>query len=78
MQGVGFRYTTCRIASRYTVLGYVQNLPDGRVQVVAEGLGVELDKFLSDLCQTMENLIRNIEVSVSLATGEFQEFEVRT
>lgn len=78
MQGVGFRYTACRIASRYTVLGYVQNLPDGRVQVVAEGLSGELDKFLSDLCQTMENLIRNIEVSASPATGEFQKFEVRT
>ena len=78
MQGVGFRLTTCRIAGRYTVLGYVQNLTDGRVQVVAEGLGTELDKFLSELCQRMEHLIREVEVSVSVATGEFQVFEIRS
>ena len=77
VQGVGFRFTTCRIASRYPVVGYVQNLSDGRVQVIVEGVAPELDEFLNDLCRTMENFIRNVEVSVLPATGEFEEFEIR-
>jgi acylphosphatase len=32
VQGVGFRYTACRIAGRYDVTGYVKNLHDGSVE----------------------------------------------
>ncbi|MHC4288506.1 MAG: acylphosphatase, partial [Planctomycetota bacterium] len=32
VQGVGFRYTTQRAASRYELTGYVRNLPDGTVE----------------------------------------------
>ncbi|MCI0341221.1 MAG: acylphosphatase [Planctomycetales bacterium] len=37
VQGVGFRYATEREAARWGVAGHVRNLPDGRVEVVAEG-----------------------------------------
>ncbi len=33
VQGVGFRFFTQRSAARHQVLGYVQNLPDGKVEV---------------------------------------------
>ena len=34
VQGVGFRWTTERIASQLPLRGFVRNLPDGRVEVV--------------------------------------------
>ena len=37
VQGVGFRWTTRRIACEYDVTGYVMNLPDGRVELAVEG-----------------------------------------
>lgn len=37
VQGVGFRYAAVRQAQSATLSGYVRNLPDGRVEVVAEG-----------------------------------------
>ena len=37
VQGVGFRYTSRNIAINYDVTGFVRNLPDGRVELVAEG-----------------------------------------
>jgi acylphosphatase len=37
VQGVGFRYSTVREARRLGLSGYVRNLPDGSVEVVAEG-----------------------------------------
>ena len=43
VQGVGFRATAYSIASGLAVTGYVRNLPDGRVQLVAEGAANQLD-----------------------------------
>src|SRR6187455_864933 len=37
VQGVGFRYTARGLAGGFPVSGYVRNLDDGRVELVAEG-----------------------------------------
>src|SRR5471030_2081507 len=37
VQGVGFRYTARTVAAGFEITGYVRNLPDGRVELVAEG-----------------------------------------
>src|SRR5688572_25939207 len=49
VQGVGFRYTTRSIARKYQVSGFVRNLPDGRVELVAEGAAHELEAFLGEV-----------------------------
>ena len=49
VQGVGFRYTARRAASGFDVAGYVRNLPDGRVELVASGDACEVDGFLQAL-----------------------------
>lgn len=49
VQGVGYRYFAYRKANEYGLTGYVKNLPDGRVEVFAEGKKEVLDQFLSDL-----------------------------
>ena len=77
VQGVGFRYTAISIARRYRVAGYVQNLSDGRVVVVAEGEGVELDRFLADVAETMADYIRSTQSNPEPPTGEFRDFGVR-
>lgn len=77
VQGVGFRHTTWHIARRYPVRGYVQNLYDGRVQLVVEGPGESVDQFISDLRAEMDRHIRHAEVYNQPATGEFSEFSIR-
>jgi acylphosphatase len=47
VQGVGFRYTARELARGFPVAGYVRNLPDGRVELVAEGEGDEVAAFLA-------------------------------
>ena len=46
VQGVGFRYSARRVASGFDLAGYVRNLPDGRVELVASGDEEEVDGFL--------------------------------
>jgi acylphosphatase len=78
VQGVGFRYTTNSIARKYPVTGYVRNLPDRRVELVAEGTAPEIDAFLADVRERFFNMIRNEQTDVGPATGEFDSFEIRT
>jgi acylphosphatase len=49
VQGVGFRFFALRAAARHQVLGTVRNLPDGSVEVVAEGEREAMDEFKKDL-----------------------------
>jgi acylphosphatase len=46
VQGVGFRYSTRHIASGFDVTGWVRNLPDGRVEMLAAGAAAEVTDFL--------------------------------
>ena len=77
VQGVGFRYTTERVARRLPVSGYVRNLPDGRVEVVAEGSGGDLAAFLAALEDAMSGYIRDRQVAEGPGTGEFAGFTIR-
>lgn len=49
VQGVGFRVTARDIAKRLSLIGTVQNLPDGSVKIVVQGLEDQLDLFLQIL-----------------------------
>jgi len=77
VQGVGFRYTTREIAEGFEVRGYVQNLPDGRVLLVAEGEAEELDAFLDAVEEQMAPYIQETQGSVRPAGGKFTGFEIR-
>jgi acylphosphatase len=77
VQGVGFRYSVQHLAGGFSVAGFVRNLADGRVQLVAEGAPPELDRFLAAVDQRMAGHIRDQQVDVRPATGEFSGFDVR-
>lgn len=49
VQGVGFRWTTRRIAQGYDVRGLVRNLSDGRVEIQAMGDPDEVRDFLQEI-----------------------------
>lgn len=77
VQGVGFRFTTHAVAARFDVVGYVQNLPDGRVLVVAEGEAAELDRFFDALENEMARYIRGRHIEDRNPSGEFERFDIR-
>jgi acylphosphatase len=53
VQGVGFRYTAQHLAAGCTVAGHVRNLPDGEVELVAEGEADEVERFLAAVAGRM-------------------------
>ncbi len=71
VQGVGFRYSTSHVAQRHDVAGYVQNLADGRVKLVAEGDAKDVEAFLQAVNEALSRYIQNRTVEHSHATGEF-------
>ncbi len=77
VQGVGFRYTVQRIAAGFAIAGYVQNLPDGRVRLVAEGSARDLECFLDTIRAEMAQYTRNVHSDSTPATGEFEDFSIR-
>jgi acylphosphatase len=78
VQGVGFRYTAREVACGYEVTGYVQNLADGRVELVAEGEEAEVQAFLTGIQESqLGSLVRNANVNWSPGTGQFNRFEIQ-
>jgi acylphosphatase len=77
VQGVGFRYTAHHLARQHPVTGYVRNLPDGRVELVAEGNEKDLDALAAAINRQMERFVRGVTFSVDNATGEFNGFSIR-
>jgi acylphosphatase len=78
VQGVGFRYTARSVACGYEVTGFVRNLPDGRVELVAEGADGEVEAYLEGIRQSgLGPHIRQEQVQQGPATGEFAGFEIR-
>ncbi|MFO0945044.1 MAG: acylphosphatase [Planctomycetota bacterium] len=77
VQGVGFRYTAQRLAGSYPVTGYVQNLPNGEVEVVVEGTTAALDRYLGSIGKQMAGYIDSCRVESTRATGEFDGFGIK-
>jgi acylphosphatase len=70
VQGVGFRATAAGVARRHpAVRGWVRNLSDGRVQLLADGPDPAVEAFLADLRERMADHIRTEDTSDSDAGG---------
>jgi len=61
VQGVGFRFTSQRLSQSFQVSGYVRNLDDGRVELVAEGDADQVQSFLAAIGTALGGKIRSAE-----------------
>ena len=77
VQGVGFRYLTLQVAKEYEVSGFVRNLPDGRVQIEAEGAAGEVHDFIAAVQERMTGYIRQTEQQEAQRAPQFRGFSIR-
>jgi acylphosphatase len=77
VQGIGFRYAVIRLTASFEVTGTVRNLPDGRVELVAESAKEELEAFLQAIRDSdVGRFIRQEQALWSEAKNEFRGFEI--
>ena len=77
VQGVGFRFRTLGQAERLGLVGSAGNLPDGTVEVVAEGAREGVEALLAWLrSDGAPGRVDEVRASIGPATGEFSEFSL--
>jgi acylphosphatase len=77
VQGVGFRYTAKTVATGFELTGCIRNLPDGRVELIAEGSRSELEAFRAAIHDAgLAGFIRDEQVTWAAAKNEFRGFEI--
>ncbi|HYA48952.1 MAG TPA: acylphosphatase [Burkholderiales bacterium] len=78
VQGVAYRYFAEKRAASFGLTGWIRNLQDGRVEVLAEGDRVSLELFLAELRKGPRlALVEDFDVRWEDHTGEFKGFLIR-
>jgi len=75
VQGVGFRFTVHHIASGYRLTGFVRNLSDGTVEMLAQGTPDDVDTCIRQIQDSFAGYIGDSiieEVSVNARHTEFR------
>ena len=78
VQGVLFRAHTRKVAAELGINGYVKNLPDRNVEVIAEGNEKALEKLI-EFCKPgpAGADVKDIEIKFEKPKNEFDSFEIR-
>jgi acylphosphatase len=77
VQGVGFRYSVRQIATGYDIAGWIRNLPDGRVELVASGDPDEVTAFLGAIRDSdLGSFIRNETAEKTPPPDNLRGFEI--
>jgi acylphosphatase len=77
VQGVAYRFFSEKCAGMMGITGWARNLPDGRVEVLAEGSGENIEAFLERLREGPRLArVDSFDVRREVSTGEFRDFQV--
>ena len=74
VQGVGFRFTAHNIAKRNMLTGFVRNLPDGSVEMLAQGQLQDIEDCIRDLEETFGNM--QIQTNDMPANPKYNDFKI--
>jgi acylphosphatase len=77
VQGVGFRYTSRRLAERFPITGWVCNHSDGTVELEAQGEPSAVDAFVEELRSEMRKHVSDAVVSGAQPVERESGFSIR-
>ena len=76
VQGVGFRYQAVSIAKGFELTGYVRNLNDGRVELLAEGDETEVMTFIEVIESELDMFIKSVEKETGSRLRQYSNFSI--
>ena len=76
VQGVGFRYQVVSMAKGFDLTGYVKNLNDGRVELLAEGDESEVLSFLEAIESELDIYIKSVEKQTGSRIRQCANFSI--
>ncbi|MCQ5361993.1 MAG: acylphosphatase [Candidatus Methanomethylicia archaeon] len=75
VQGVGFRYFTLRIARKLGLVGYVQNLTNGSVEIMVEGEKRTILKLIEEVRIGPPGAsVENLKITWETPKGDYKDF----
>lgn len=76
VQGVGFRFTSLDIARRYQLNGFVRNLFDGTVEMVAQGEPRDVSDCIRDISESFAGHIRDTNIEEIPTNPQYKAFKI--
>ena len=76
VQGVGFRYTTQRIAGRHGLNGYVKNCPDGTVEAFFQGTEPNVEACIDAIRDAFSGYLRDVKTVDKPANPQYTDFRI--
>jgi len=76
VQGIGFRFTALDIANRYRLTGLVRNLPEGTVEMIAQGPSDDIADCIRDIKEAFEGYIRETKTEEIPPDPKYTDFKI--
>ena len=76
VQGVGFRFTSFHAANRYKLTGFVRNLPDGTVEMLAQGAADDINDCIRNIEESFMSYIRETKIEEVPHDTQYAEFKI--
>jgi acylphosphatase len=76
VQGVGFRFTVHRMANRHQITGFVRNLPDGTVEMLAQGPARDIDDCIEDIKDYFGDYLRETKIQEIPPDPKYSDFKI--
>ncbi len=76
VQGVGFRFTAHRAASRHQLTGFVRNVPDGTVEMFAQGCSEDIEDCILDIKESFGGYIRETKIEEIPPNPGYTDFNI--
>ena len=76
VQGVGFRFTSLRIARRYSLVGYVKNIPGSSVEMLIQGPPNNVQACIRDISEAFDGHIKQTNIKDITPTATYTAFDI--
>ena len=76
VQGVGFLFTAHSIARRYRITGWVRNMPDGSVEMFAQGEAGDIDDCIRDIGESFAGYVKDTDITEKTPKPEYNDFQI--